>query len=149
MHDPFVSIDDSNNLRPYSGYKFITQGASVSTMQIADIVEKESGAEAKKKVVESINKQNKKTIKELVKAGISKQSEEQKLAVNQKKTGTIKKEAVQVTTKIVKTPRSARASKDSNKQSKSSDKCSSNKAPKSKTDTKKSGSGKQKAKTTG
>ena len=45
---------------------------------MTEIVDKESGADAKKKIIESINKRNKKTLKELIKDGITNQSEERK-----------------------------------------------------------------------
>jgi len=110
VHDPIISIDGSKELHPYEGYRFMqSDRARQSTMLVSEIVEKESGAEAKAKIVELIVKNNKKTLKDLVKNGIAKQSEEDKLPVTKKKTGTIKKESVEVTTKIVKTPKPAKA----------------------------------------
>jgi hypothetical protein len=41
-------------------------------MSVAEIVEKESGTQAKAKIVESIIKHNKKVLKDLVKSGVVK-----------------------------------------------------------------------------
>lgn len=76
----------------------------ISTLQVSDIVERESGADAKAKITKKIQAYNQKVIANLIESGIKSAPEEKPTNVKTKKTGTIKKGSVEVTTKIIKTP---------------------------------------------
>lgn len=79
----------------------------IATMTVSEICEREGGLEFKEKVKQKINDHNEKLKRDLVKSGI-KFDEEEKIntaKLTKKKTGTIKKESVKVTTKIIKTPK--------------------------------------------
>jgi hypothetical protein len=63
IQSAFVSLDGAKDLHEFKGYRFLNAAKSkTATIQVSDIVEKESGADAKAKITKKILAHNQKVL---------------------------------------------------------------------------------------